>query len=108
MHTLNTVQKYPRHAQKADIETEINRYKHQLLVFYDRILGVLSSHQAPGIHNANQPDIMIQGSLSIGKSDALLKQVITITSLKIITHSVFQLDKIVPKSLTQNVYGSIK
>jgi hypothetical protein len=49
-----------------------------------------------------------QGGLSIRKSDALLKQVITITSLKIITHLVFQLDKIAHKSLTQNVYSSIK
>ena len=51
---------------------------------------------------------VIQGGLSIRKSDPSLKQVITITSLKIITHLVFQLEKIAPRSLTQNVYSSIK
>ena len=40
-------------------------------------------------------------------SDALQKQIITIISLKIIAHLVFQLDNFVPRSLTHNIYSSI-
>ena len=50
------------------------------------------------------PSTALLGGLSIRMSDALLKKLITITSLKFITHLV----KIIPKSLTQISYSSIK